>query len=209
MRILSAFLVCAAAFGFASCGGGSGASIAVTVSLFSNPGQQGSVNEASGTAQSTTLLICGDFDLSPPIGPWRFLVTFDHPTISGGSVTSAVLSLGQVAVAGSPYTVLGTVLVDHVDYGDGPPDSTDFLGSTLTSNVGTLSSDPTLAVKSLDVSSFVQADRTAGRTRSQFRVRFSPVEDNGGAIDDNARFEDANNGGTTGQVPLLQIVISS
>jgi hypothetical protein len=105
-------------------------------------------------------------------------------------VTSAVVRLFQATVIGSPYGSLGNVVVDHLDYGTSL-DGSDYNLAALLADVGTLSTDAVIQYKTLDVTARVQADRSAGRPRSQFRLRFSIRDSNNNGVDDDALFGDA------------------
>jgi hypothetical protein len=70
--------------------------------------------------------------------------------------------------------------VDHIDQLAGL-DIADHASLALTANVGTLSPDATLAIKVLNVTAQVAADRAALRGKSDFRLQFttSPSVDGG------------------------------
>jgi hypothetical protein len=85
---------------------------------------------------------------------------------------------------------LGNVIVDHLDYGTSL-DGSDYNLAALLANAGTLSTDATIQYKTLDVTALVQADRSASRPRSQFRLRFSIRDSDNNGVDDFAAFGDA------------------
>jgi len=108
--------------------------------------------------------------------PDRGFYSFEIQSIpAGATIVSATLRAYQTSVIGDPYTTLGNVIVDHLDYG-AALNASAFDAAALASNIGTLSSTPTLEYKALDVTASVVADRAAARARSQFRLRFSPLE---------------------------------
>lgn len=109
---------------------------------------------------------------------------------AGVSVVNASLRLYQAQVTGQPYSDLGSVAVDHINYGASLT-SNDYLGGTLASNIGTLSTTTATEYKVMDVSSRVSADLTAARVRSQYRLRFRPLESNTDGSDDYVQFTDA------------------
>lgn len=148
----------------------------------------------------TNLLQNGD-DSSNSYG--RGLVGFDISSLQGWTIVSATLRLYQDTVDPAAYTSLGTVVVDHINFGSSV-DSGDLTGGTLTSNIGTLSTSATIEWKTLDVSSYVQADINAGRTSSQFRTRFTTNTDSDG-VRDLAFFDDSENTGGTGNRPQLVV----
>lgn len=134
----------------------------------------------------------------------RGLFGFDVSSIQGRTIVSATLRIYQSDTpTGTPYTSLGSIVVDHVNFGSSM-DSSDLTGGTLTSNIGTISNNTTLEWKTLDVASYVQADLTAGRTSSQYRTRFTTNTDSDGG-QDMAFFEDAENTDGTGNTPQLVI----
>lgn len=113
-------------------------------------------------------------DSAPNNTTAKGFVGFDISSIAGRTAVSATLRVYQANIyGGTPYTDLGNILVDHVNFGSSL-DSGDYSAGALTSNIGTISNNSTLEWKTLDVSSYVQADINAGRTSSQFRFRFYP-----------------------------------
>jgi hypothetical protein len=119
------------------------------------------------------------------------------------TIDSAQLQLRQTAIAGVPYTALGSVLVDRVDFGL-TLSASDFSPTVLTTNIGTLSNSTTLVVKELDVTAAVQADHAANALTSDFLLRFTSVG-NVNATADTAVFEDQENTFATGVTPLLVV----
>lgn len=122
---------------------------------------------------------------------------------AGAEIVSAVLHLAQADVTGAPYASLGTMRVDHMDLGVGL-DGGDYLAAAFVSDIGTLSTNAVLDVKSLDVTSRVAADLLAGRTTSDYRLRF-PIQNDGDVAVDSAHMEDMENNKGSGQAPLLTI----
>lgn len=131
-------------------------------------------------------------DLDPILGPRlvaRQFYSFGWTNIpSTVNVRTATLRLYQANVEGFPYTNLGSVVVDHVNYG-AALDSADYNAAALTSNIGTLSTNDTEEYKTLSVTTSVASD-LAGRTRSQFRLMFS-AENSVNFDDDYTQFTDA------------------
>ncbi|HSW51601.1 MAG TPA: hypothetical protein VLG93_00090 [Sulfuricaulis sp.] len=122
------------------------------------------------------------------------------------SVQTATLRLYQANVEGSPYGAgnLGSLIVDHVDYGTSLA-SNDYGAVPLTANIGTLSSDELVAYKTLDVTSSVASDVLV-RSRSQYRLRFSQ-ENSTNADNDYVQFTDAEDSCCTANKPP-QLVIT-
>jgi DNA-binding beta-propeller fold protein YncE len=147
-------------------------------------------------------------DLDPVLGPRlvaRQFYSFGWTGIpSTVNVRSATLRLYQANVEGFPYANLGSVVVDHVDYG-AALDSADYDAPALTSNTGTLSTNDAEEYKTLNVTTSVASD-LAGRTRSQFRLRFS-AENNVNFEDDYVQFTDAEDFCCTANKPP-QLVIT-
>lgn len=134
----------------------------------------------------------------------RMLYSFETGGISDDAVVeSAFLRVYQEGVDGNPYGDLGNLIVDHVQIG-ADLDATDYAGNTLVSDVGTLSSSAAEAWKVVDVTAMVQADVTANRTYSEFRLRFSTGTDSDGSFDFAALNDGADSRGT-GHIPQLVI----
>ncbi len=132
----------------------------------------------------------------------RGFVSFDLSAI-GSTIKSAHLRLYQVRVKNDAYGDLGAIVVDHVFIGS-TLDAADYAGGTITSNIGTLSSNATVEWKELDVTSAVQQDYAEGRDDSQFRLRFVVEGDNDG-VDEFVTFEDGENNRSTGNQPTLVV----
>lgn len=132
----------------------------------------------------------------------RGFVSFDISAIPAGkTIDQATLRLYQGGVEGTPYTSLGSLIVDHLDYGDSLGNE-DLNASAISSNIGTLTSNATIEWKDLLVTNALKADITAGRSRSQYRLRFT-TEATG--TDAWARFESADNYMGTGNLPQLVV----
>jgi hypothetical protein len=135
----------------------------------------------------------------------RQFFSFDLTALpDNAEVQIAELRLNQAAATATSYTELGNVLVDHMDYG-ASLDTLDYNRTALTAAYGTLSTTVTLGVKALTVTTAVQADRNAGRTRSQYRIRFETSGNNDGTSD-YAQFTDGE-GSTPAPDSLPRLVI--
>ncbi len=142
---------------------------------------------------------------------WRQLYSFDVASMPAtATIMSATLRLYQCNIAGLPYAHLGNVLVDQVDYGN-TLSAGAYNGMTVVSNIGTLSTTPTLGYRSLNVSARLQDDLSAARTASQYRLRFSLLDRFTNGTDDYVQFTDADDslcaGTTTNQPPQLAVTL--
>jgi hypothetical protein len=104
------------------------------------------------------------------------------------TINNAVLQLAQCQVTGAPYSSLGTIVVDHVPAITNSQDTALFDTTAVAAAVATLSTDASLGLKSATVTSSVAADRAAGDTLMQFRLRFSAGDTNGDSVSDFAVF---------------------
>ena len=76
-------------------------------------------NDGRGTHRND--IVVGNAELSSSVGEvvWRGFMSFDLSTIPAGAVIESVeLQFYQVNIGGAPYTKLGRLILDHVDYGD-------------------------------------------------------------------------------------------
>lgn len=186
-------VMCALALGGCELGdpvGGGPGGQETTVNLASTAALDGFAggNGAIGTA--STLTLTGDISSVTNNG-FRQFFSFDVSGIpAGSSIVSATLRLHQTAVSGNPYTDLGDVVVDHMDYGLSL-DPGDYAAAPLAANIGTLSTDDDFVYKQLAVASQVRADIMAPRVRSQFRLRFSTADYSNDGQSDFVQFADA------------------
>jgi hypothetical protein len=189
----------------AGCGGsGGGSAVPVTVVIHSTNARDGSVR-STGTVYTLGMFV-GDIDGIIPGASSRSMVGFDLLSAgipSGATVQTATLALYEAGGAGTPYTDLGNMLIDHVALGAGL-DAADYNGNTLVAGFGVFSSDPSFAVKSLEVGARVQADLTAGRAFADFRLRFA-TNSNGDGSDDYTQFNDSEDFAPFGPKPVLTV----
>jgi len=133
----------------------------------------------------------------------RGLFSFDISDIIG-TVSTATLSLYQGDTDGTPYADLGVLILDHVNFGDSiEANESNFSGNTETASVDS-TTDSSNGWKEFDVADCVQADIDAGRTTSQFRVKFADGTDNDSS-DDLAYFESSEDAFGTGYTPKLEV----
>jgi hypothetical protein len=132
----------------------------------------------------------------------RGFVSFDISSIpSGKTIDQVTLRLYQGQVEGTPYSSLGSLIVDHLDYGDSLGNE-DLNASAISSNIGTLTSNATIEWKDLPVTNALKSDISAGRSRSQYRLRFTTEATGADAW---ARFESGDNYLATGNLPQLVV----
>lgn len=146
-----------------------------TVTLISDPVLDGFVASSGSVLNNIQDIQVGDNQVNNVA---RGFVSFDITGIPPGSnILSATLRVYQNGVNGTPYTDLGNVIVDHLDYGP-TLDSSDFSLAPLLGNIGTLSNNTTIEYKTLVVTARVQNDINNSRTRSQYRMLFTTQTDN-------------------------------
>ncbi|MBW2080509.1 MAG: hypothetical protein JRI27_06055, partial [Deltaproteobacteria bacterium] len=136
----------------------------------------------------------------------RGFVSFPLSSMPSGSIIgSAVLRMYQHTVNFAPYTDLGTVVVDHMEYG---PHLTFEVYDlpTLQDNIGILSCGADIGWKEMDVTASVGNDLDAGRSLSQFRLRFSPIENDMDGDSDKANFEAS--GAVSGLGNVAQLIVT-
>lgn len=126
-----------------------------------------------GSDYPPLVLLVGDYDAGGGgMCHYRAFFSFDISSIHS-TVVSATLKIYQVSTPeGSPYTNLGSLLIDHVNFGTIAANATVYDGNDLTRSIATTSNSAD-GWKEFDVKNGVQADIDAGRSTSQFRVRFT------------------------------------
>jgi hypothetical protein len=169
---------------------------------------------SDGTASAFGSPATGDKDASYSLGVgWRQLYSFDIANIpTSATITSATLRLFQCNVQGSPYTFLGSIIVDQMNYGGVfDPFGSAYSGGAVALGIGILSTTPIPGYRSLNVTTPVQNDLTALRVRSQYRLRFSTQDYNFDGNDDFVQFSDAEDSlclsVTTNQPPQLAVTL--
>jgi len=146
------------------------------------------------------------------LGPGRLARQFFsfnwHPLPAGVTIVSATLHLHQHDVVGNPYDDLGDVIVDYLDYGTFL-DAGDYDLTPLQANIGTISDNPLIEWKTLDVTTQTRDAIGAGRN-PQFRLQFSRTIFVTDGLFDFAEFVDAeDSGGGLGNVPFLRIIYTN
>jgi len=184
MRKLLAFLSAAtlAGAGITSCSDASGTG-GVTIDTLLGVDLLTGVVLSDGTADVNGTPFAGDSDAQEPGLNIRAFFTFDLTSLPAGAVLrTAFLRIYQWDVVNSPYSTLGDLVVDHLVYGN-TLDAADYDVAEISRGFGVLSTDSTIETKQVSVLQQVQADLDAGRTVSQFRVRFAILSDNDGLPD--------------------------
>lgn len=186
VRLALAFLL-GGATGAAGCGGGGGGGgtpTPVTVTLLSTAALDGHVH-STGNAQvgPNYYVAYGDYaDAQGPVSGVRGFVSFDLASIpQGATVQEATLTLFQKSTVGSPFTVLGSNVVDHVVYGT-VLEAGAYSRSGLGDAIATFPPDLTPGPKTVVVTSAVAID-VGARPQCQFRLRFTIESNNDGASD--------------------------
>ena len=163
--------------------------------------------ESNGSASSDMGgPLTGDYEHNNPGVGYRQFFSFGLADIpDGATIVSASLELFQTNDYGSPFTDLGNVVVDHLDYG-ATLDGDDYDMLALTANIGTLSVNTTEGYKILDVTTYVQTDSAAARDYSQYRLRFSVRDNDNDGARDSVSFTDAEDSCcSTGNLPKLVV----
>jgi len=154
-----------------------------------------------GPGDNTAGIVAGRADTLADRG----FVSFDLSTLpSKVTLEKATLRLYQARITHDPYSALGNLLVDHLNYG-ATLEAGDYNRAALSSSIGTISNNPTLEWKELEVTERVKNDLASGRTRSQYRLHFAIETLGGGASGDFAFFETGENYFGTGNLPQLVV----
>jgi hypothetical protein len=112
----------------------------------------------------------------------------------------------QALQAGTPFNDLGNVIVEHVDYESSLDSAAGDYDGGLLASLGTFSTSATAGYRTLDVTTRVNSD-IAMRGRSQYRLRFSPLEINNDFDSDYVQYTDAEDSCCTANRPP-QLVIT-
>lgn len=122
----------------------------------------------------------------------RQFFSFDLSNIpSSVTVNQASLRLYQLMQAGTPFNDLGSVVVDHVDYGATLDSSPGDYDGGLLALLGVFSNSSTADYRALNITTRVAIDLINMRGHSQYRLRFSPLEINNDSASDYVQYVDA------------------
>ena len=196
MRILSFCVlgvVASIALTVGGCGGGGGDGGSETITLppiISDGALDGRIHYHVPTGsdfivQANLPPLVGDHDCISGVDNgygYRSFLCYPLDSIpAGANVTQATLRVWQTQVtsggdAHNPYDHLGSLSLHHVTLTNG----TSLTGPDCTkapeADMGVLSTNATLGVKSRDVTSAVRADLLNGRTYSHFRIQFTVTD---------------------------------
>lgn len=170
-----------------------------TKTITQGAGQDGYVSDFPASHNTTEIRVG-----RTPAETYRGFVGFDISEVPAtATITKATLRLYQFAVQGEPYSTLGTISVDHLDYGT-TLDNDDFNGGNVyQSSFGTIGSAQLAEWKTIDVTAQVKKDRST-HTSSQFRLHFA-TESHGGAV--TGEFVTFSNPNASGTNDLPQLVV--
>jgi hypothetical protein len=180
---------------------------AQTIEIISASALDGWVESDGSASSDMGGPLTGDFEHDQPGIGFRQFFSFGLAGIpDDATIKAASLELYQTNDYGSPFTDLGNVVVDHMDYG-ATLDGGDYNMPALVSNIGILSDNASEEYKILDVTMYVQTDCSAGREYSQYRVRFSMHDNNNDGARDSVSFTDAEDSCcSTGNLPKLVVL---
>lgn len=136
----------------------------------------------------------------------RGFLSFDLANLPKGAIIqNAVLRVYQSTVAGDPYTAIGALAIDHMDFGPSL-EAEDYTLPALQSKFATLTTNSNSEWKEVVATEQVRFDQTSNRLVSQFRMQFDKERMGGQAGGDFAYFESSENFGATGNLPQLVII---
>ncbi len=136
----------------------------------------------------------------------RGFVSFDISNIpSGATIERATIKLYQTSTIGSPYSAMGNLYIDQINYGP-TFENSDYRVPIVNSATFVLTTNGITEWKSLDITKLFQNALVSSLDRLQFRLRFEK-DTSGGSVDgDFAYFESADNSGHNGNTPQLVVI---
>ncbi len=211
-RRLSALLWCLAlSLPLAGCGTGGADGEAsgelLQFVLKSVAAEDGVVFNDRGVVTNGVLPLVGDLDANQRGLEARQFYSFDVTSLPEDvTVTSATLRLDLFVTSGTPFSTLGGVVVDYLDYG--ALDADDYNLRALVAGLGPLTSSPSLQPYTLDVSAALAQVLALDRVRLQLRLRFSFADGDFDFSNDYASFPEAEAAlSGNGQEPSLIVVL--
>lgn len=197
-RVLAAFVVLV----LAGCGGSSNDSGEIEVISNSKDALDGYVT-VDGFRDTVSGVRVGDLDHLFPARAARGFVSFNAPMLpAGAQIQRANLRMYQNVVIGDPFSMLRVIVVDQVSYGL-TLDPLDYDTPAVIADVGTISNHNIPGFRDIDVTGRVIASLSNGDARIQFRLRLTAPETDNDGLEDIVPFEDGDNSGGTGNVPVL------
>jgi hypothetical protein len=184
--------------------------VATQVELNSEAGLEGSVDTARRVDTKSGITVGNGPKVGQPPREQvvRGFVSFDLTRLPRGvEIVQAQVDYFQKGITGDPYFKgLGAVVVDAVDYGSSL-DADDFDAPAVMEKIGTLSDNGLLEFKGLDVTEAVKTALANGRSRVQFRLRFSKETDDDSNID-TVVFEAAAGAANAATAPKLRLLVA-
>jgi len=176
-------LVCACGGGGGS--GGTSTPPGTTVQAVNVPEMSGYIHNTPGGAvvepSTVDLVAVGDeVNDQAACGYYRFNIAMIPP---GATILAATFTVGQHMVLGNPYIDLGgDIVIDHVNLG-AALDPTDLTAPNVLAWWYTQMSQMSGGYVQADLTSAVQADVNAGRTRTDLMLHFPGNTDSDGQAD--------------------------
>lgn len=143
-------------------------------------------------------------------GPVRAFLSFDISAIPGNAtIQSAVLRVDLVSVRGAPFGTppggLGTLVVEILAYGTTFPSAVAYDALSPSGIQEVVAADPTLGVRSANVTFGVLMSHALGVPRSQYRLRFTDRDKNLDGQDTGVRLVDSEDLAGQGTPPVLEV----
>jgi hypothetical protein len=110
------------------------------------------------------------------------LVSFDISTLTQ-QVKSAVIYIYQSVTTANPYSTMGDLYIAHVTADYAPLDAADYADPGTISYICAFTTSTAVGWYQLSITSIVESDRLAAKTRSQFRLYFLTLTDNNSTWD--------------------------
>jgi hypothetical protein len=149
---------------------------------------------SDGTFDTTgATLFVGDDDASADGVGARQFYSFDLSRLpSNAQILNADVSFSQIEQVGTPYDSLGSLRIEHVDYGPSL-EGADYDTPVLEDLGGLIVADPDLMVsgRALPVGDLVAAALGSSSRRLQFRLRFENLDSDSDGTADHAVFVDS------------------
>jgi hypothetical protein len=132
----------------------------------------------------------------------RGFLSFDITSLKNSSYKKYILKVYQAKVEGNPYTTLGQIKIDTLNYGS-TFDNSDYSVSSSNPSFATISDNSNIEWKNLDITSQVAESLSKNQTTIQFRLHFTSESFTKTDSGDFALFESSENSLKTGNVPSI------